>query len=138
MKYCVGKSALDGRFIVSSTETDEVLDFASERDAEAFVEGKLLHFDVLVTRHEGLVKYLQLKGYTWDKHITHASKDDVMNKNILGVLPFSLAQWAESVTECALTLPENLRGLDLTLEQMEPYAGEIITYLPPRVADNWF
>ncbi len=130
---------LNGHIIVKGTQEalPDVLTFRLLEDAQEFVKGELKHYDVLVTRHEGLVTYLKLKGYTWDVQITHATKEDLMGKHVLGVLPMSLARYAESVTECSMNLPEELRGVDLTLEQMEPYAGEIITYLPPRVAKDW-
>ncbi len=91
--------------------------------------------DLIVTRHPGLVEYLQEIGLadSTTEVISHASADSVAGKRVCGVLPHSLSCLCESFTEVPLTLPAELRGLELTLEQVRKYAGEPVTYKVVRV-----
>jgi len=86
---------------------------------------------VIVTRHQALVNYL-INQKIVEKDtpvITHATIDDVKNKHVYGVLPLSLAKYAGAITEVPLHLPAELRGKELTIEQVERYAGEAATYI---------
>jgi len=76
--------------------------------------------DLIVTRHAGLVEVLRALGSTAPV-IPHATADDVRGKAVLGVLPMHLAQHAYSVTEIALDLPPELRGKELTADQVRLY-----------------
>jgi hypothetical protein len=87
-------------------------------------------FDVIVTRHRGLVDYLVKIGLATPTTavVTHANAGVVRDKKVCGVLPHSLSCLTESFTEIPLALPLNKRGQELTAEEIEEYAGEPITY----------
>ena len=87
------------------------------------------HFDIVVTRHNGLLEYLSQEGCTWDEVISHVTDPNVLNgKNVLGVLPVNLAARCETFTELAMNIPAELRGKELTAEQTREYAIGMFTY----------
>ena len=87
---------------------------------------------IIVTRHPALVDYLKEVGViTGDEPvITHATEEDVMGKDVIGVLPLSLASVANSVTivEVTLNLTPEMRGRELSLDEIRSVAGDITTY----------
>ena len=91
-------------------------------------------FEIVVTRHPSLVNYLEEMGLT-SKNVqvlTHAGPDDVKGKDVCGVLPHSLSCLTASFTEVPLVLPAELRGTELTLEQIKRYAKPPVTYIVRR------
>lgn len=76
---------------------------------------------VIVTRHKALVEFLINSGKinATDSVIEHAKEADIKGKHVIGVLPLSLAAKALSVTEATLNIPFELRGKELTLEDVE-------------------
>jgi putative CRISPR-associated protein (TIGR02620 family) len=91
--------------------------------------------DLIVTRHPGLVEYLReisLAGASTEV-VSHASPETVAGKNVCGVLPHSLSCLTNSFTEVPLTLPTELRGKELSLEEVRQYAGKPVTYQVRRV-----
>ena len=95
-----------------------------------------MKIDLVVTRHQGLVEYLQEIGLA-DKNvdvITHASADVVSGKHVCGVLPHSLSCLCESFTEIPLNLPQELRGVELSLEQVRQFACKPVTYIVKTLA----
>jgi hypothetical protein len=90
--------------------------------------------DLVVTRHPGLVEFLMERGLCTPEVtvIPHASPEDVRGKHVCGVLPHSLSCLCESFTEVPLALPLELRGVELSLEQVRQYAGEPVTYIVRR------
>lgn len=91
--------------------------------------------DLIVTRHQGLVEYLTEIGLadSTTEVVSHASPDAVAGKNVCGVLPHSLSCLCESFTEIPLVLPADLRGKELTCEDVRQYAGQPVTYKVVRV-----
>ena len=91
-------------------------------------------FEIVVTRHPCLVDYLKETGLTSHdvRVVTHAGPDDVRGKNVCGVLPHSLSCLTASFTEVPLSLPAELRGVELTLEQIKRYAKPAVTYIVRR------
>jgi hypothetical protein len=87
-------------------------------------------FDVIVTRHPALVKYLRLRGLVGKRTrvVQHASREDVEGMYVCGVLPMHLAVHTRELTTVELDVPAELRGKELTLEQLELYAKECATY----------
>ena len=86
---------------------------------------------VIVTRHQALVEYLRCKNAVAVDveviaHIT--SPEQVAGKVVAGVLPLHLAAAAEAIVNVQLNLPPDLRGVELTLEQVEQYAAGIQAY----------
>jgi len=90
--------------------------------------------DLVVTRHPGLVEFLRERGLCAPgvAVIPHASPEDVRGKHVCGVLPHSLSCLCESFTEVPLALPAELRGVELSLEQVRQYASEPATYIVRR------
>jgi len=86
--------------------------------------------DLIVTRHPGLVEYLRELGLVSPscEVISHASPKAVKGKHVCGVLPHSLSCLCTSFTEVPLSLPAELRGQELTVEQVRQYASAPVTY----------
>jgi len=90
-----------------------------------------MKFDVVVTRHHGLVEYLEELGLVDPNTVdvlAHASPAMITGKHVCGVLPHSLSCLTASFTEIPLALPPELRGVELTAEHVRQYAGNPVTY----------
>jgi putative CRISPR-associated protein (TIGR02620 family) len=89
-----------------------------------------MKIDVIVTRHPGLINYLIELGLatTETKVIEHATPNDITNKHVCGVLPHSLSKLCTLFTEIPLNIPLELRGKELSTEQVRKYAGTPTTY----------
>ena len=92
---------------------------------------------VVVTRHPALIKFLVEQGIVNEKTpvISHATADDIEGKHVIGVLPMHMAALALTITEVPLNIPAELRGKELSLEQVKKFAGEPVTY-SVRTAEN--
>lgn len=90
---------------------------------------------IVVTRHSALVELLIERGLVQagTPVITHATPDQVAGKDVIGVLPLSLAALANSVIEVPLALTPELRGKELDLETLRSIAGEAVTYKVNRL-----
>ena len=90
------------------------------------MENKIL----VVTRHPALVDYLREQGIiSGDVEIkSHVSAEDVEGRHVVGVLPHRLSCLCELFTEAPLFVPAELRGQELSLEQVRQYAGPVQTY----------
>lgn len=90
---------------------------------------------VVVTRHPALVQLLEERGLVpaGTPVISHATPDDVRGRDVIGVLPLSLAALAASVTEVPLSLTPDMRGKELDLETLRGIAGAPVTYRVSRV-----
>ena len=93
-----------------------------------------MKIDLVVTRHPGLLQYLQELGLADEstRVLSHANVNDVRGLNVCGVLPHSLSCECSSFTEVPLDLPQELRGKELTYEQVRQYAGKPATYVVSR------
>jgi putative CRISPR-associated protein (TIGR02620 family) len=91
--------------------------------------------DVIVTRHSGLVEYLKEieLADNFTAVISHATPENVVGRDVCGVLPHSLSCLTNSFTEVPLALPAELRGKELSLEEVRQYAGKPVTYQVRRV-----
>lgn len=85
---------------------------------------------VVVTRHAALVAYLTEQGIipAGANVLPRATPDDVKGRHVVGVLPLHLAALAVRVTVVPLNVPDELRGVELSLEQVRRYAGPASTY----------
>lgn len=85
---------------------------------------------LVVTRHPALVEYLREIGLADEgtEVISHATPDVVRGKRVCGVLPHSLSALCETFTEVPLVLPPELRGKELTIEEIRKHAGDPVTY----------
>ena len=85
---------------------------------------------IIVTRHPALVEYLKemeiIDGN--ERMRTHATEEDVRGKDVIGVLPLSLASVANRVTEVTLNLTPEMRGRELSLDEIRSVAGDVTTY----------
>ena len=90
----------------------------------------------VITRHKALVEYLLdkdiIKGGDY-KLIEHADYKDVEGQDVIGVLPLQLASYAKSVTEVPLKLTPEMRGKELTFEEVEKIAQEPVQYIVREV-----
>jgi len=95
-----------------------------------------MEVDIVITRHPALVDYLREQGIVSGdvEVISHASPDVVRGKHVLGVLPHSLSCLCASFTEIPLRLPPEMRGKELTIEDLRKYAGSPVTYVVRRVS----
>lgn len=86
--------------------------------------------NLIVTRHPGLVDYLREIGLAGPETVVvaHATPDVVRGKRVCGVLPHALSCLCETFTEVPLDLPQELRGTELTVEQVRQYAKPAVTY----------
>ena len=86
---------------------------------------------LVVTRHAALVEFLVGKGYiSADSEVVeHATEETVKGKHVWGVLPRSLSCLCKSFTEVPMSIPSELRGKELSLDDMIKYAGKPVTYV---------
>lgn len=88
---------------------------------------------IIVTRHAGLVEWLNNKGYT-GRVVDRATPADVLNKHVIGKLPMYLAAIAASVTNVAIpSLPENRWGNELTAGDLDSYGAYMRTYIVKEI-----
>jgi len=91
---------------------------------------------LVVTRYSTLVEYLIKIGLI-DKNtkvITRVKIKDLQGKHVIGVLPYWLACHAEKFTEVRLKIPEDIRGQELSMEEIEFYSLEPKTYVIKEVS----
>lgn len=87
-----------------------------------------MNIDLIVTRHKGLVEYLEKKGISAPV-ISHVENPDSLNgKIVAGVLPLNIAARCAEVIEVELEIPSNLRGKELDYETMLPLVRGISSY----------
>jgi hypothetical protein len=86
---------------------------------------------IVVTRHPGLVEVLREIGAVGLEVsvVAHASAADVTGRRVIGVLPLSLAALAENITEVVLDLPAEMRGVELSADQVRKYMVGTRTYV---------
>jgi putative CRISPR-associated protein (TIGR02620 family) len=93
---------------------------------------------LVVTRHPALVDYLRERGTIPTSPddvqvLSHADPIDVAGRDVIGVLPLHLAASAKTITEVPLSLPPELRGHEITIDQVREYAGSPTTYVVEQV-----
>ena len=97
----------------------------------------MFKIDLVVTRHPALIEYLQEIGLadSTTEVVAHATPEVVRGKHVCGVLPHSLSCLTKSFTEVPLFLPAELRGKELTVEQVRQYAQPAVTYQINKITD---
>ena len=101
----------------------------SEESAYSFEFGPLAV--VIVSRHPAQVEYLRSLGYEGIA-IPHATAKDVAGMTVIGNLPMNLACLCKKVGCADMTLPPELRGVELTLEQVQQYSNGVRWYRVTR------
>lgn len=89
---------------------------------------------VIVTRHPALVAHLREIGLATPATpvLTHAAPEQIQGRRVIGVLPLHLAALAAEIVVVPLAVPPELRGVELTLDQVRDLAGEPETYTVTR------
>ena len=90
----------------------------------------------VVTRHKALVSYLLDKDIIKEgefKLIEHADYTEVQGQDVVGVLPLQLSAYAKSITEVPLNLTPEMRGKELTFDEVSKIAGKPVKYIVREV-----
>lgn len=89
-----------------------------------------MKFNLIVTQHVGLIKYLKKEGIVEEEIeiSSHANPEIVKGKHVIGVLPHSLSCLTASFSEVPLKLTPEMRGTELSCEDVEKIAGKLVTY----------
>ena len=88
--------------------------------------------DIVVTRHKALVQYLKEQGLIDENTqiVSHIDNPDIIkNKIVLGVLPHSLSCLTKEYWEISLNLPPELRGKELSVEDIKKYSKGLKRYI---------
>ena len=88
---------------------------------------------IIITRHTGLVSWLNQHGIT-GKVIAQATPDDVRGKDVVGVLPLNLACLANKITTVDFNCPADLRGVDLTAQQLDDLGTKLSTFVVSKIS----
>ena len=115
-------------------EKSHILQIARMWDEEGKPLPKAAMDTIICTRHAGLVAWLAARGITGEviSHVT--SPDQVAGRVVYGVLPLHLAAEAEEVVVVDMPrLPAELRGVDLTPEQMDKAGATLARYRVERL-----
>ena len=86
---------------------------------------------IVITRHKALIAYLKEIGIIDDNAIIYDHIDDpsvLEGSHVYGVLPNHLACKSKSLTEIPISIPKELRGQELSIEQIREFAQEPVTY----------
>lgn len=86
--------------------------------------------DLIVTRHPAMKAFLIEEGVAVADTpcVPHACPADVQGRHVAGILPLHLAALCASFTTVELALPLELRGRELSLEDMRMYCKGLRTY----------
>ena len=96
----------------------------------------------LVSRHKGAVEWMQHMGHRYDEHLTHLDNYDKLSQGdmIIGSLPINLvADLTErdiSYMHLSLYIPEHLRGIELSAEQLSQLDAKLEPYSVQRLTDK--
>ena len=90
---------------------------------------------VVVTRHASLVTFLKEEGIIQEDvpMVSHASEDTVKGKHVIGVLPLHLAVLAERLTTLDIATPAEMRGKELSVEDLRKYFRGTSTYYVEKI-----
>ena len=121
-------------FQISPEQKSHILQICKMWDVEKKLLPKAAVDPVIVTRHAGLMAWLETQGITGGviSHVT--SPDQVAGRVVYGALPLHLAAEADEVVVVDMPrLPAELRGVDLTPEQMENAGATLSRYRVERL-----
>jgi len=63
------------------------------------------------------------------KYLSHVSEEDIENNIVIGTLPINLAVLAKEYWHLSMTIPAEMRGKELTSEDMEKFDCKIERYI---------
>lgn len=86
---------------------------------------------LVVTRHLGLFQFLREECSlpAWAEVVSHVSPEEVQGKHVIGVLPHHLSSAASQYTEIPLILHPEMRGKELSAEEVKKAAQPPRTYI---------
>ena len=93
----------------------------------------------LVSRHQGAVEWMKHMNHHYDVHLTHLSSEVPLcaGDTVVGSLPINLvADLAErgiGYTHLSLYVPEHLRGIELSAEQLSQLDAKLESYSVQRL-----
>ena len=130
-RWVTGRAvAYDGKLLIRVDAVDVAK--IGERRLVATLANELAGLPpIVVTRHGGLVDYLKDIGRVPHdvEVVPHATAENVLGRRVIGVLPNRLAASAFCITEVSLDIPPDLRGKELSKEQVGQYATGVVTYV---------
>jgi len=97
-----------------------------------------LPYRIIVSRHYATAQVLQgvitRETGSWSSVpvLSHVEPADVRDRHVYGNLPLRLAAEARKVTTLPLDLPEERRADELTVHEVQEYAGDPETYVVER------
>lgn len=91
---------------------------------------------LVITRHPALIEYIKEIGLVdgTAEIVAHASPELVRDRDVIGVLPHSLSVLTNTFTEVPMVLPAELRGQELSIDDMHKYSGEPVTYIVSKAS----
>ncbi|GIV81675.1 MAG: hypothetical protein KatS3mg051_1029 [Anaerolineae bacterium] len=91
---------------------------------------------LIVSRHAGTVEWLARRGITGEV-VEHATPDAVRGRVVYGNLPLHLAALAAEVVAIDMPdLPRDVRGWDLTPEEMDTFGARMTRYRVLKVEES--
>ena len=96
----------------------------------------------LVSRHQGAIEWMKHMGHHYDEHLTHLNDYDKLSKGdvVVGSLPINivadLAERGVSYMHLSLYIPEHLRGIELSAEQLSNLNAKLEAYKVERLPEN--
>jgi putative CRISPR-associated protein (TIGR02620 family) len=83
---------------------------------------------IIVTRHPGLVEVLKKDHFIEGEVIPHATPEQIKGNIVVGVLPLHLAALASVVGVIDLNIPAELRGTELSAQQIREFSMGLTWY----------
>lgn len=93
----------------------------------------------LISRHQGAVEWMNHMGHHYDEHLTHLNDYVELSKGdvVVGSLPINivadLAERGVSYMHLSLYIPEHLRGIELSAEQLSKLNARLEAYQVKRL-----
>jgi hypothetical protein len=86
---------------------------------------------VIVTKHKALQAYIIELGLADETTPIYSSVTavDIAERDVVGLLPIRLAQFARTYTEIPLVLDKTFHGKEMTIEQVRMFAQEPQKYM---------
>ena len=82
---------------------------------------------IIVTRHPGLVEWLEKRGIT-GKVKPSVTVNDIRGKHVIGALPAHIAQHAKYITSVDYICPFEKRGQDLSADELDALGAKLFDY----------
>ena len=92
----------------------------------------------LVSRHQGAVEWMNHMGHQYDVHLTHLDSDHKLlaGDTVVGSLPINLVadltERGVHYLHLSLYIPEHLRGIELSAEQLSQLDAKLEPYRVQR------